>query len=49
MKILKKILTIIIVVFMIIVTLTDCSKKAVSTITTPGKPIKSSCILIGFY
>ena len=48
MKILKRILTIIIVVFMISVTLTDCSKKAVSTITTPEKPVKVAVFLLDF-
>ena len=48
MKKSKRILTIIIVVFMIIVTLTDCSKKAVSTITTQGKPVKVAVFLLDF-
>jgi len=48
MKILKRILTIIIVVFMIIVTLTGCSKKAVLTITTPEKPVKVAVFLLDF-
>jgi len=48
MKILKRILTIFIVAFTIIVTLTDCSKKAVITVTTPGKPIKVAVFLFDF-
>jgi methyl-galactoside transport system substrate-binding protein len=48
MKRLRKILTIIIVIFMIIVTLTDYSKKAVSTITTPEKPVKVAVFLLNF-
>ncbi|HEY5525287.1 MAG TPA: galactose ABC transporter substrate-binding protein, partial [Clostridium sp.] len=48
MKRLRKILTIIIVIFMIIVTLTDCSKKAVSTIATPEKPVKVAVFLLDF-
>lgn len=48
MKRLKGILITIIVVFMIIVTLTACSKKAVSTITTPVKPVKVAAFLQDF-
>lgn len=48
MKRLKGILTTIIVVFMISVTLIDFSKKAVSTITTPGKPVKVAAFLQDF-
>ena len=48
MKRLKRILTIIIVVSMINVTLTDCSKKAVSTIATPEKPVKVAVFLLDF-
>lgn len=47
-KRLKGILTTIIVVFMIIITLADCSKKAVSTITTPKKPVKVAAFLQDF-
>ena len=45
MKRLKRILPIIIAIFMIIITLTDCNNKAVSTITPPEKPVKVSAFL----
>jgi len=48
MKRLKKLLIIIIAIFMIIVTLTDCSKKAVSTITPLEKPVKVAVFLLDF-
>lgn len=48
MKRLKRILPIIIAIFMIIITLTDCSKKAVSTITTSEKPVKVAAFLQDF-
>ncbi|BCZ48771.1 D-galactose-binding periplasmic protein [Clostridium gelidum] len=48
MKILKRILTIFMVTAMIIVTLTDCSKKAVSTSSDQEKPVKVAVFLIDF-
>ena len=48
MKILKKILTISMVTAMMIVTLADCSKKAVSTSSDPEKPVKVAVFLIDF-
>jgi len=48
MKILKKILIISMVTAMMIVTLADCSKKAVSASSDPGKPVKVAVFLIDF-
>ena len=48
MKMLKKILIISMVTAMMIVTLADCSKKAVSTSSDPEKPVKVAVFLIDF-
>jgi methyl-galactoside transport system substrate-binding protein len=48
MKMLKKILIISMVTVMMIVTLADCSKKAVSTISEPEKPVKVAVFLLDF-